>query len=368
MRRKWGAFAWPNGRSRPRGCRRRGRGIRFYIRCAASGSRPASSSTAGSKKLGFWIFMRHKTRKLGGVRLDEREVEAASRRVAEDGEFVFVYGVRRIWFASCVGFDRGIEKTLGFWCKMNINEARNNWGGVRLAEREIEAASRWVQRTEEFVFVSGAPRLVRVRRRVRPRDRKNWVFEYSWGTKHENLGAFVWTNGRSRPRADGCRGRRISFCIRCAAFGSRPASGSTAGSEKTWVFGAKWILMRYEIIGGRSFGRTGDRGHEPAGADDGRIRFCIRCAAFGSRPTSGSTAGSKKLGFWCKMNIHEARKLGSVRFGRTGGRGHEPAGAEDGQIVFVSGAPHLVRVRRRVRPPDRKNWVLVQNEYSYADE
>ena len=159
MRRKWGAFAWPNGRSRPRGGRRRGRGIRFCIRCAASGSRPASSSTAGSKKLGFWIFMRHKTRKLGGVRLDEREVEAASRRVPRT-ENLFLYTVRRIWFASCVGFDRGIEKTLGFWCKININEARNNWG------------------------------------------------------------AFVWPNGRSRPRAGGCRGRSHDYLYLGLGWGS----------------------------------------------------------------------------------------------------------------------------------------------------
>ena len=61
-------------------------------------------------------------------------------------------------------------------------------------------------------------------------------------------------------------------------------------------------------------------------------------------------------------------KTGERSFGRKGGRGHEPAGAEDGEFVFVSGAPHLVRVRRRVRPRDRKNWVLVQNEYSHADE
>ena len=31
--------------------------------------------------------------------------------------------------------------------------------------------------------------------------------------------------------------------------------------------------MRYEIIGGRSFGRTGDRGREPAGAEDGEFVF-----------------------------------------------------------------------------------------------
>ena len=71
--------------------------------------------------------------------------------------------------------------------------------------------------------------------------------------------------------------------------------------------------MKYKIIGGRSFGRTGDRGREPAGAEDGEFVFVSGGAAFGSRPASSSTAGSKKLGFWCKMNIHEAQKLGSVR-------------------------------------------------------
>ena len=87
------------------------------------------------------------------------------------------------------------------------------------------------------------------------------------------------------------------------------------------------------------------------------ITFCIDCAASGSRPTSGSTAGSKKLAFWGKMNINEAvlmRRIGARSPGRTRGRGREPAGAEDGEFVFVSTAPHLVRVRRRVRPRDRK--------------
>ena len=88
----------------------------------------------------------------------------------------FLYTVRRIWFASGVGFDRGIEKNLGFWCKMNINEVRNKLGGVRLAEREIEGREPAGAEDGEFVFVSGGQHLVRVRRRVRPRDRKNWVF------------------------------------------------------------------------------------------------------------------------------------------------------------------------------------------------
>ena len=48
--------------------------------------------------------------------------------------------------------------------------------------------------------------------------------------------------------------------------------------------------------------------------------------------------------------------IGGRSFGRTGDRGREPAGADDGEFVFVSGAPRLVRVRRRVRPRDRKNW------------
>ena len=113
---------------------------------------------------------------MGGVRLAEREVETA-RRPASGAGNSFLHPVRRVRFASGVEFDRGIGKT-GF---LNIHEAQNA---------------------------------------------KTW-------------GAFVWTNGRSRPRAGGCRGRRICFCIRCAAFGSRPASGSTAGSKKPWVFGAK---------------------------------------------------------------------------------------------------------------------------------
>ena len=58
---------------------------------------------------------------------------------------------------------------------MNIHEARN-LGTLSLAEREVEAASWRVQRTENSFFVQRAPRLVRVRRRVRPRDRKNWLF------------------------------------------------------------------------------------------------------------------------------------------------------------------------------------------------
>ena len=114
MRRKWGAFAWPNGRSRPRGGRRRGRGIRFYIRWAASG------------------------------------------------------------IASGVEFDRGIEKT-GF---LNIHEAQNakTWGRSfgRTGGRGREPAG---AEDGEFVFVYGALHLVRVLRRVRPRDRKKpWVF------------------------------------------------------------------------------------------------------------------------------------------------------------------------------------------------
>ena len=61
------------------------------------------------------------------------------------------------------------------------------------------------------------------------------------------------------------------------------------------------------------------------------------------------------------MNIHEAQKLGSVRLAEREVEATSAAGAEDGEFVFVSGAPHLVRVRCRVRPRDRRNWVLVQN-------
>ena len=66
----------------------------------------------------------HEAQKLGSVRLAEREVEATSRRVQRT-ENSFLYPVRRIWFASGVEFDRGIEKT-GFWCKMNIHTLMNN--------------------------------------------------------------------------------------------------------------------------------------------------------------------------------------------------------------------------------------------------
>ena len=66
----------------------------------------------------------HEARKLGSVRLAEREVEATSRRVPRTDKS-FLYPVRRIWFASGVGFDRRIEKT-GFWCKMNIHTLMNN--------------------------------------------------------------------------------------------------------------------------------------------------------------------------------------------------------------------------------------------------
>ena len=73
--------------------------------------------------------------------------------------------------------------------------------------------------------------------------------------------------------------------------------------------------------------------------------------------------GIEKTGFF---NIHEAQnaKTWGRSFGRTGGRGSEPAGVGDGEILFVYGAPHLVRVRRRVRPRDReKAGFLAQNEY-----
>ena len=90
--------------------------------------------------------MRHKTRKLGGVRLAEREIEAASRRVQMTDKS-FLYPVRRVWFASDVGFDRGIEKT-GVLVQNDIHEARK-LGSVRLAEREVEATSRRVPRTDK---------------------------------------------------------------------------------------------------------------------------------------------------------------------------------------------------------------------------
>ena len=77
------------------------------------------------KKLGFWCKMNiHEAQKLGSVRLAEREVEATSRRVQRT-ENSFLYPVRRIWFASGVEFDRGIEET-GFWCKINIHTLMNN--------------------------------------------------------------------------------------------------------------------------------------------------------------------------------------------------------------------------------------------------
>ena len=68
------------------------------------------------------------------------------------------------------------------------------------------------------------------------------------------------------------------------------------------------------------------------------------------------------------MNIHEARKLGSVRLAEREVEATSRRVPRTDKSFLYPGAPHLVRVRRRVRPPDRKNWVLVQNEYSYADE
>ena len=58
----------------------------------------------------------HEARKLGSVRLAEREVEAASQRVPRT-ENSFLYTVRRIWFASGIGFDHGIEKNWLFGAK-----------------------------------------------------------------------------------------------------------------------------------------------------------------------------------------------------------------------------------------------------------
>ena len=66
----------------------------------------------------------HEAQKLGSVRLAEREVEATSRRVQRT-ENSFLYPVRRIWFASGVEFDRAFEET-GFWCKINIHTLMNN--------------------------------------------------------------------------------------------------------------------------------------------------------------------------------------------------------------------------------------------------
>ena len=106
---------------------------------------------------------------MGGVRLAEREVETA-RRPASGAGNSFLHPVRRVWFASGVEFDRGIEKT-GF---LNIHEAQNakTWGRSfgRTGGRGREPAG---AEDGEFVFVYGAPHLVRVLRRVRPRDRKN---------------------------------------------------------------------------------------------------------------------------------------------------------------------------------------------------
>ena len=105
---------------------------------------------------------------MGGVRLAEREIEAASRWVQRT-ENSFLYPVRHVWFASDVGFDRGIGKTEF----LNIHEAQNTktWGRSfgRTGGRGREPAG---AEDGEFVFVYGAPHLVRVRRRVRPRDRK----------------------------------------------------------------------------------------------------------------------------------------------------------------------------------------------------
>ena len=55
--------------------------------------------------------------------------------------------------------------------------------------------------------------------------------------------------------------------------------------------------MRHEIIGGRSFGRTGDRGREPVGAEDGEFVFVSGALRLVRVRRRGSTAGSEKLSF-----------------------------------------------------------------------
>ena len=57
----------------------------------------------------------HEARELGSVRLAEREVEATSRRVPRTDKS-FLYPVRRIWFASASGSTAGSKK-LGFGAK-----------------------------------------------------------------------------------------------------------------------------------------------------------------------------------------------------------------------------------------------------------
>ena len=85
------------------------------------------------KELGFWGKMNiHEARKLGTLSLAEREVEAASWRVQRT-ENSFLYNVRRVWFASGVGFDHGIEKT-GFLVQ---NEYSWPHASVRIREKGL---------------------------------------------------------------------------------------------------------------------------------------------------------------------------------------------------------------------------------------
>ena len=123
-------------------------------------------------------------------------------------------------------------------------------------------------------------------------------------------GAFAWPNARSRPRAGGCRGRIIRFCIDCAASGSRPASGSTAGSKKLGFWGKmnihEAVLMRR--TGARSPGRTRGRGRRPSGVPGGELSILQTGTVFERGRRRVRPRGRKNWRFWGKMNIHEARK------------------------------------------------------------
>ena len=119
---KRGPLVWPNARSGPRAGGRRGRGIRFCTTCAASGSRPASGSTAGSKKPRFnelfsayhWIFMKENC---NFVQLSPLMRAAAGRR--DRGRRVGnsrFYTMRQFSFAVVADFARESERRCRVRC------------------------------------------------------------------------------------------------------------------------------------------------------------------------------------------------------------------------------------------------------------
>ena len=76
----------------------------------------------GIEKTGFLNIHEAQNAKTWGRSFGRTGGRGSEPAGAGDGEFLFVCGAPRL-VASGVGFDRGIEKKLGFWRKMNINEA-----------------------------------------------------------------------------------------------------------------------------------------------------------------------------------------------------------------------------------------------------